>query len=225
MKKLALSTALLITLATSASAQSYADNYATERFPRWYIGLDGGFSFQQDADVNAGAGITGEYSFDTGYMFGASLGYMPYLSSPTYANGIAFELELLHRQSDVDSLNTLGVNSTGSGDLSTTAYLFNLIYNFQTGTKFTPYLGGGLGWAQVEGPDATAISFTDNEDSVFAYQGLAGIAYEPELIPNTVWSLGYRYSATSDAEFSSGATSVELENQSHNAEVGVKLRF
>jgi hypothetical protein len=59
---------------------------------------------------------------------------------------------------------------------------------------------------------------TDNE---FAYQGLVGIGYAPESIPNTQWTVGYRYLATSTGKF--GGTSIDYSTS--NLEAGVHLRF
>jgi ABC-type multidrug transport system fused ATPase/permease subunit len=116
------------------------------------------------------------------------------------------------------------------------AMMFNCFFDLHNSSPVTPYLGGGIGFAAlyldntfgtiVNGPfaGAGATLYWEDDDAVFAYQVGAGL----EIALNRQLSLdvGYRYFGTDDANFTSqpfGQASLKL--QSHNAAVGVRVKF
>lgn len=181
---------------------------AEERWPRWYVGLNAGLAIHEDSDLSTG----GTFSFEDSAMFGATLGYKPHFGN-SVLNMTRYELEVVRFGNDVDTFS--GVSALG--DLTTLAYMFNSYIDFDNSTAFTPYIGGGIGSADVELGTGTG----SQSDQVLAYQAMAGVGYSPELIPMTEWTLGYRYFSTTDPEYSFG----DIENTTHNLEAGVKLRF
>lgn len=192
---------------------------AEERWPKWYVGLHGAMPFVGDTGVTRSGASLGSLEFDNpGWGVGASLGYKPG-GTDSFFDMTRFELEYGYRESDLD---TLGGASTAD-DLSVHSVMFNALYDIATGTQLTPYLGAGIGWSNVE-LNIPSIAVSDT-DSVFSYQFLAGVSYEPESIPNTAFSLGYRYFATSDVEFGSALGTVEHEYDSHGAEIGARFSF
>lgn len=81
-----------------------------------------------------------------------------------------------------------GKRLSASGyQVATNAVQFNLLKDIPTGSRFTPYIGGGLGFAatQYNVPDAGSATGT-----TFAGQGKVGVAYA--LSPSTSVYLGYR---------------------------------
>ena len=79
---------------------------------------------------------------------------------------------------------------------------------------FTPYLGGGLGWANVEFDDGAK-----DDDNVFAYQVGGGLALE--MMPLVTFDLGYRYFGTADPNI----FGADVDYDSHNIMAGVRIGF
>lgn len=196
-------------LATSAQADT--------RWPNWYIGLHGGVNFYPDSDVTAGA-VGGDLRTDTGYMVGASLGYMP---SVDMLSAMRFELEYTRRSNDnnrVDGLNSIGQTESDS-------YMLNAYLDLDNETIFTPYLGLGVGFSSVSTASGTNTTI---DDTAFAYQLMAGIMWEPETMPMTQWGFGYRYLGTNNLEMTAPTTPplpVTLDYSSHAVEGNVKFKF
>jgi opacity protein-like surface antigen len=82
-----------------------------------------------------------------------------------------------------------GYNGTvrPSGNLSTNSVMFSGYYDFKSKSKFTPYVGGGIGWTSVSIPSMPA-SVTVNGStydgtvysgsaSAFGYQAKIGVSY------------------------------------------------
>ena len=126
-----------------------------------------------------------------------------------------FEVEAAYRVNDVDKIN--GTTFASTGEAKNIAYMVNALYDVNNGTQLTPYFGAGIGYSDLE--------FRDDSDMVFSYQFMAGVGYEPTLIPNTIWTLGYRYFGTADASLNSGATAYNIGYDAHNLEAGLQMRF
>lgn len=83
------------------------------------------------------------------------------------------------------------VNATT--ETSVYSAMLNVYYDIETGTKFTPYVGAGLGYARVESkaslPD-NGVS-TKSSDNNLAWQIGAGVSYA--MTDNISFDAGYRY--------------------------------
>ncbi len=213
----------------AAAAQGYED-----ALKGLYFDIRGGASLVPDAD-NSGAGITSniviESQFDPGFVIDAAVGY-------EHPSGLRGELALGYRLHDVDTLTItndggvgvfLGVGSlnglgaTADGDVQTISIMANGFYDFDFDSKFKPFVGAGLGAAFI-GADVSVggVNIVDDNDEVFAYQGMLGISYA--FSGEVTASLLYSYFATTDPEFTDAAGgSFDSEYSSHNVMVG--LRF
>ena len=84
--------------------------------------------------------------------------------------------------------------------LSVYSAMLNLYYDFNTGTKFTPYVGAGLGYAYLKNKTkvtgiagSTPLSMGSSEgDHNIAYNISAGVSYA--LNEKVSFDAGYRYS-------------------------------
>lgn len=184
-----------------------------------YFELRAGANFFEDADNGAGGSgpFAAETSFDTGYTAGAAIGY-GFSDRQRYGaglwNNIRIEAELAYNESDID-------NGSSNAELSMQNYMLNVYYDFDTGTKWRPFIGGGIGAADVE---AEGASLQDDDDTVFAYQVRAGVAYQ--LTPMISATLGYRFLDTEDPEFrSASGAQFDTETRSHTVEVGIRFNF
>lgn len=193
-----------ISLAILAATMFAGSANAEPRWPNWYVGLHGGWSMDDSYDTNAGADV----ETDGGYIVGASLGYVPPTELPFF-NMTRYELEYSFRSNDVES--------PGTGEVEAHTAMLNMLVDFNTETNWTPYVGGGLGMARID--------VDGDDDSVFAWQLMAGLDYEPESIPMTVWGVRYRYLGAQDADINSGGTPVEVEYDNHSIEATARFRF
>lgn len=179
-----------------------------------YVSGQVGATFLQDADFSASGGLTGETSFDTGFNLGVAGGYD---FGPARVEG-----EVAYRLNDVDEYQVNGLGTfAGDGDVSTLSLMANGFWDIETGSPVTPYLGAGIGVAQVSMDDPSVPM--DDDDTVFAYQLAAGVAFD--LNPSLALDLGYRYFATSDPEFDDAAGTFETEYMSHNLSLGLRYTF
>ena len=116
-----------------------------------------------------------------------------------------------------------------NGAFSMLAFMANVDYDFDTGSRWVPYVGGGLGLAiiSLDAESADGESFVDDRDTVFAYQVGAGIGYEfplPEGRSVTV-SLDWRYFGTQAPTFTGAVTGNEFETEISGHDIGIGLTY
>lgn len=185
----------------------------------WYVGLAGISTFQTDSDSKVD-GKRDLVEFDPGWGISGDVGY-------AWRNGVRTELEIAHRDSDVDKVTGFGSSATlNGGNVTNTNVMLNGFYDFNTGTWFTPYVGLGIGGAFVSGDDIRTVNTrTLNDDEVkFAFQGIAGAS--AALDRNWALTLDYRYLRTPNVEYKSNLNdTARTENASHNILVGVRYTF
>ncbi len=132
--------------------------------------------FDGDLDREEGGTLTpGDAEYDTGVGYSGSLGYR-------WDNGFALELEGIYRRNELDSLEVNGVNIADEGDFASLTVYLNALYHFETGNRWRPYVGLGLGWVEeidVDIDDGGAELGYD--DSGFGYQAMVGVEYESDF--------------------------------------------
>ena len=129
-------------------------------------------------------------------------------------------------------------------EIETTVYsaMFNLYYDIDTGTKFTPYIGGGVGYARVKSkakvygstPYGDINMSSTSHDNNFAWQLGFGVSYAV----NDKWDidLGYRYSDYGNAKDSIASSIIpgldsvlyadaDYSITSHEIMLGVRYSF
>ena len=184
----------------------------------WYGSIQAGGNWLQDSDVTATAGPlagSGEVDFDNGWGVAGAVGY-------SYPSGLRVEGELSYRTNDLDSSEGVSLG----GDVDALGVLVNVWYDFKTDGKWKPYIGGGIGAAEVgldlESVGGAPVSFSD-EDWVFAYQLGVGVAFP--VASKTMLSVDYRYFATSDPEFEESGVTLDAEYRSHSLMIGLRFEF
>jgi opacity protein-like surface antigen len=160
-----------------------------------------------DADVSDGVD-SAELSFDPGFGFIAAIG--------NGFDGLRGEIELSYRTSDLDKFSEAGFSGSINGDVSSTAVMGNLLVDIAVSETVRPFLGVGIGLANV---DAAITGFGSEDDTVFAYQAIAGLGFP--LTHVTTLDLQYRYFATADPNFNG----LEAEYQTHNLFAGLRFDF
>lgn len=206
---------------------------AAQEKGRVYIEGRGGVTFLQEDTTSDETGFTIEDDFDTGYNVGAAIGY----AGP---RGLRGDIEVRYRENDLDSFTIredagFGVASglgdldgfklSADGEVSVLAAMANLYYDFDFGFPVKPFIGGGIGFARVD-VDASIldVSFIDDDDTVFAYQGTAGVTYD--INGHLMVSLAYQYFRTGDLKLTNtDGERGEAEYESHNVFLGLRYAF
>jgi len=188
-----------------------------------YGTVSAGATFVQDITPSEQPGETSDTatdtSFKTGYRTTAALGW-------GFGNGFRSELELGYSSSDVDT----GFISN-NGRVSQFTVMGNLLYDFDTGTAWTPHVGGGLGLGndRISGANfPVGIQPIDVHSTVFTYQAIAGVEYA--IAPQLKLGLDYRYIGSSDLTVSPGSIpaaphSASFDLDSHNVLVTLRVDF
>lgn len=128
-------------------------------------------------------------SLDDSFVAGASLGY-------SFKSGLRLEGEMTQRS--YDGLGASGVRDPlglGQGPASELSVMLNGVYDFDTKSPLTPFVGAGLGGVRLDQQDPGLIGegfeFQSQESNWnLGVQGFAGLEYEfsPDL------KLGLRFS-------------------------------
>lgn len=199
-----------IALAVAAGAPALAQNQGP------YISLGAGYVIPEDSDLDGTGGAgDADVRFEDGWAAMIAGGY-------AWGNGLRTELEFSYRDNDVDRV-TPGVG--GSGSINALAGMANVLYDFDFGIGLKPYLGAGLGFARVEAENIGNASgvFTDDGDTSWAWQGIAGASYG--VTDNVDLTLDYRYFQAPDLKLNTGVGSYDTEYQNHTIMVGVRYTF
>lgn len=118
---------------------------------------------------------------------------------------------------------------TVNGNFSMLAFMANLDYDFDTGSRWVPYVGGGLGVAtiSIDTEDENGDSFADDSDTVFAYQVGAGLGYEFPLeeARSITVSLDWRYFGTQTPTFKGDLTGAEFDVGISGHDVGMSIIY
>lgn len=164
----------------------------------WYVRGDLGGAFQGEVDG------TPKLKADNGWAGAVGGGY-------NLGNGVRAEGELVYLKSDLKGV--------AGGDAKTLGAFANVYYDFNRTGTWQPFIGGGLGFAQVKADSRTI----DDDDTGFAYQAKAGVAYKI----NDKWTgeVAYRYLGVTDVTLGSGPGKVDGDFNSQAVTVGVRYKI
>jgi len=203
--------------------------------PGPYVSGFVGASVAMDTDVPSSDFITNEsfndrVEFDPNISIGGTGGYDFGI--------VRLEGELSYKhagiRSIVDQADGFRFRNV-DGDLGALALMANAFVDLHNDTRFTPYAGGGIGFAFLHLSDTLGIDtrggtasdlllFGAGDDSVFAYQIGAGVGIA--LNRQFTLDLGYRYFVTDRANFDSDVlTTSSFKFESHNATIGFRMKF
>lgn len=196
--------------------------------------------------VAAGTPYGWNTEFDDGVAISAEVG-------TRYGGGLRSGLELAYTKSDVDrhsgvtlggtvidgvdaavltgSATQLGatvgaVVADGRGDITNTALFANLYYDFAMGGAFEPYVGAGIGFAQVDVDySPSGVGIINGDDTAFAWQLKGGVTWK--IDPSWEAYGEYAYRQTDDVSFDNQLFpgSLDIENTQSIFSAGVRFRF
>lgn len=207
---------------------------ATPPNPGGYSSFFLGASIPQDTTVtttqfNPVSTKQAQTQFDPGINVGGTAGYD--------FGYVRVEGELSYKRGQINSVGeqTYGVHYVNTdGNVGAFAAMMNAFFDIHNDSPVTPYLGGGMGVASVnlsstKGVDANSGAlnyhiFNDDNGAAFAYQVGGGV--ELGLNQHLSLDVGYRYFGTSTVSLrNSWPNSTEFKLASHNAAVGLRIKF
>ncbi len=152
---------------------------------------------------NSGVGV----SFDVGYKMGIG----------------RIEGELAYQSNGINQYRDSTGTSDTSGRLNQTTALLNGYLDFATGTSITPYIGAGVGVAQVQLDDfnisGSGVPNESSSDTVNVFQvSLGGASRVNEHFD---LDFRYRYSITSDPSFDNA----KMELRGYQLTFGARYKF
>jgi opacity protein-like surface antigen len=153
-----------------------------------YIAVDGGLSWTPNLVYSqtyncavppfyypCGGTAYNAVTYNLGYSLGAQVGYA--------FGGPRVEFEYSYRNNGASTIYTINGNQSASGSLTANNYMVNVLYDFDTGSQWVPYIGLGLGMADVSAgnihPSSSVPigSFLDGSSNKFAVQFIFGAEY------------------------------------------------
>lgn len=184
----------------------------------WYIAFFAGLNDVDDTSIATDFG-TLDTSYDSGVAWSVGVGY----------EFKRFRLEgeiLSERENDVDVHRLDGVELQGSvGTLENEVGIGNILYDFRREARVSPYIGVGIGVAEVTLSDYGFDGFPEAfaEDNVLAYQAIVGLGIDL----SRHWALQFdaRYFATEDAELDFAGATVEISYSAINGTAGFRYSF
>jgi OmpA-OmpF porin, OOP family len=202
-----LATALAAGLFVAVAGVAHADEQAGP-----YLGLGVGANFLNDAHSSRDNGPSPTVDFNTGAAAAGALGYR-------FDKNWRTEFELGYRHNNVESVSGGG----GNGAVHAWDYMGNVLYDVDTGSKWTPYVGIGAGMVHYHaaGLQLAPNTTTNDGDDVFAYQGILGVSYE--FTPRTSMFVDYRYlRADNPTVVDSAGTSYDTKYRTNTVLLGFR---
>ena len=182
----------------SASFAAYSMPSApptVEPYHNWYIGTFGGITFTPDTTL---AGLKTQY--DTSWDIGGKIGYR---QAP-----LRYEIEYIYQKTDIRNfISPAALRTSANGSVQVSAGMANILYDFAGGYQLIPYIGVGIGYANVKHAGRSS-------DDTFGMQAMAGLTTHAS--ENMDIGLGYRYFVTSRASKSLGES---FQNHIVNGEI------
>ncbi len=184
--------ATLSCLAGAAQAQNF------------YVGGYGAMNYTHDGNANGNEKMV----YDPGYGVGAVGGYV-------MGNGIRLEGEIAYRSNGVDTLDGVSVGA----DMTSWAFMANVLYDINTQSSIRPHIGGGLGVAR----GTIETGSLEYSDTVFAAQFIVGVDYM--VAPDLALTLDFRHMRTQDLSLGAGAGLGGVEYANSSLAVGLRKSF
>ena len=193
----------------------------------WYGRADVGYSFDGNVKFGSAAApnrLNGDADHKYDWTEHLGLGY-------AFHDGLRLEAEAGHRFNKLKAF----ANSTGSlidGDSRVWSGMVNAFWDFNKGGAIQPYLGVGVGGAQVH-VKASSLGNFDNVDDTqtkLAYQGMLGLAFV--LSPQLMADFGYRYFTVPNIDMDGTTNGTRLTAQGfgidydqHAVTAGLRYQF
>lgn len=219
------------TLAAAIALASPA--YAREDTDGWYLAAAGSVSLLDDSHTSIvnlpippGHAETVN-KMNTGYSFQAAIGRR--------IGNARVEIEGGYSHNKSDHLFVIvppNGRIASEGGHKAWRLMANGYYDFGTG-RLRPYLGAGAGYADIKArlfaaralfPNEPPRLILDDHKGEFAYQAMAGAAYE--IVPGLSLTAQYRWLSAGKVHFRDlGGIEHIREHHGHNIDIGIRVRL
>lgn len=196
MKTAALLAGLALGFSSIAPAVAQEEVTGANQLNGWYATLGSGFVAPQSPSLSyssGGVNYTGSINQNTAYSgeIGGGYDFGPVRAEFTYA----------YTPISSSQWNVSANGSSGSAPVATSynlsSFLFSGFYDIKTKSKFTPYIGGGIGPGVAAVPavsytiNGTSYSTNATSQAVFAYQAKAGVSFAASKESDLFVEAGY----------------------------------
>ncbi|MCK5746995.1 MAG: OmpA family protein, partial [Oricola sp.] len=213
---------LKMTLLAAVSVVAFAP--AAQAYEGLYGAIGAGLSYMQDdRDINNESG-SGPFVFDTGVDYDPGIGVYAAIGYD-YQGPLRGEIEFSYRANDIVDIDMDGPGFSGipegsiSGDTTSLAIMFNALYDFESFGAVTPYIGAGIGVANIDHDisgsvspglptDPLSFDYASSEWGL-AYQAIAGLGFA--LAEGLDLDISYRYFSTKKDTYSGVISGVASE--------------
>jgi outer membrane protein OmpA-like peptidoglycan-associated protein len=192
-----------------------------------YVSLGGGVNWAQGSEVffpNAGFSLDGDLGFRTGWTGNGAIGY-------AFGFGPRVELEVSYRHNEALSTFHGGCSVSDNTKIKQLGLMANVAYDFFTGTRLVPYIGGGIGAVQTKFHfENCEADFIDDKQWVLAVQVFGGADF---LITDAL-RLGLRYTflhtndlteMRNDGPFPPGLYDMDFDPNNHAVTLQLAYNF
>lgn len=212
-----------VALASNASAGELRGTYAALEAGAGWVGSERFFQATAVTGVITTSALY-DADFDTGWAIFGTLGY-------AFGNNLRAELEVGYRHNEIERLAELlpvpGALSP-DGDLGEFTVMANLLYDIPLGQHLTLSIGAGVGGDQANLDVGTLA--VDDDEWVFAYQGIAGLSYA--IGDQTQLFVNYRYLRVDAPAYSANIAANTVQHNAflddltkHTATLGLRYAF
>ncbi len=201
--------AAAVALATPALAQNGTVGFYVEGQGgvNWIEDIDGEVSFPGGSFT-----VDNAVDMDPGWAASGQVGY-------GFGNGLVVEGEVTYRDNSSDD----AISFVTDADIESWAFMGNVMYEFGPFGGALPYIGVGAGVAIV---DLDQPIFGSDDDTVFAAQGIVGVAYP--FTDHLAAVIDYRYFRAFDVDYSPAAAapySASADIVNHTIMGGLRYTF
>lgn len=220
-----------------------AQAMSTEDDNGWYFSIGPSLVFGYPVDVEADDPVTVtvpavfpgappvttevpvelELDTDTGFGINGAVGYR--------FDDARVELEVAYTSNDVDGITLNDLDEVDiDGDIESFQFMVSGYYDIPTQSRFSPYVGGGVGLATLEANDVEATLPTlgevalDGTGTSFVFQVKAGVNYQ--FSDRGSAFLGYRLHGIPGQEFEALDSDLDTDTLFvHSLQLGGRFEF
>ena len=183
----------------------------------FYVAIRGGVGKAGDTTTRTTAGATVNLDSEDQHFVAGAFG------KDLHSAPLRIEGEFAYFKRDFNVTNNTAVR----GETTALAALFNAYYLPVRERRVTPYIGGGLGIADVRDKPGFGVSTTlvpDSGDAVFAYQFKAGLEFT--LQKHIAVGAGYRFFGAAERNVRALGQTFSVESEKINlVEFAVRFNF